>query len=97
MLARGSLGNPWLFEQVLGTRADEPTRDEVLDELDWLIDRAVEHMGSERGGRWLRKAYPWYLDRLNAPKSLQAALQQAGSLAEVRTLLSGLREGALAA
>ncbi len=64
MLARGSLGNPWLFEQVLGTRADEPTRDEVLDELDWLIDRAVEHLGSERGGRWLRKAYPWYLDRL---------------------------------
>src|SRR5215470_11911876 len=41
MLARGSLGNPWLFEQVLGRRDDEPTRDEVLSELDWLIDRAV--------------------------------------------------------
>ena len=33
MLARGSLGNPWLFGQVLGTRAGEPTRDEVLAEL----------------------------------------------------------------
>ena len=26
MLARGSLGNPWLFEQLLGLRADEPDR-----------------------------------------------------------------------
>ena len=26
MLARGSLGNPWLFGQVLGTRAGEPDR-----------------------------------------------------------------------
>ena len=24
MLARGSLGNPWLFEQVLGTRDGDP-------------------------------------------------------------------------
>ncbi len=51
MLARGSLGNPWLFEQLLGLRADEPSRDEVLDELDWLIDRCVEHLGEDRGGR----------------------------------------------
>ena len=29
MLARGSLGNPWLFEQVLGTREGEPAREEI--------------------------------------------------------------------
>src|SRR5437764_316699 len=27
MLARGTLGNPWLFEQLLGERDDEPSRD----------------------------------------------------------------------
>src|ERR671911_364796 len=32
MLARGSLGNPWLFEQVLGARDDGPGVGEVLDE-----------------------------------------------------------------
>src|SRR5690349_9352675 len=42
MLARGALGNPWLFEQVLGTRTAEPTREEVLAELDWVMRRAVE-------------------------------------------------------
>src|ERR1700759_5104116 len=39
LLARGSLGNPWLFAQVLGRRVIEPDRDEILDELDWVIDR----------------------------------------------------------
>ena len=45
MLARGSLGNPWLFEQLLGAREREPTRAEILDELDWTIERAIEHFG----------------------------------------------------
>ena len=36
MLARGALGNPWLFEEVLGTREDEPTRDEIVAELAWV-------------------------------------------------------------
>ena len=66
-LARGSLGNPWLFERLLGDRSDDPTPEEVLDELDWVIDRAAEHFAPERAARYLRKFYPWYLDRLDAP------------------------------
>ena len=45
MLARGALGNPWLFAQVLGDRTDEPTREEIVDEWRWVLDRAVEHLG----------------------------------------------------
>jgi len=91
MLARGSLGNPWLFEQVLGTRETDPTRDEILAELDWLIDAMLEHMGPERGGRWLRKAYPWYVDQLRLPraeaKALQEALQRSEDASGARALL----------
>jgi tRNA-dihydrouridine synthase B len=91
MLARGALGNPWLFEQVLGTRTDAPSRVEVLTELDWLMDRLVEHMGPERGARWMRKAYPWYVERLGLDRSdahaLQQALQASSSVAEARELL----------
>src|SRR5215208_6879130 len=35
MLARGCLGNPWLFGEVLGTRAEPPARAEILAELHW--------------------------------------------------------------
>jgi len=90
MLARGSLGNPWLFERLLGTRASEPTREEVLAELDWVMDRAVEHLGPERAGRYLRKFYPWYLEHLGASKSLQQALQETRSVADARAILTTL-------
>jgi tRNA-dihydrouridine synthase B len=91
MLARGALGNPWLFSQVLGERVEGPTPDEVLAELDWVMDRAVEHLGPERAGRYLRKFYPWYLDLLGASKELQSALQATGSVAAARAALAQLR------
>jgi tRNA-dihydrouridine synthase B len=87
MVARGSLGNPWIFEQVLGGRKAEPSRAEVLTELDWLVERAIEHFGEPRAARWLRKAYPWYLARLGADRRLNEALQQTVSTAEARGLL----------
>ena len=91
LLARGSLGNPWLFEQLLGHRAVEPDRDEILSELDWVIARAREHLGDERATRYLRKFYPWYVERLAPPpadaKQLQTALQTAPSLEAAVALL----------
>src|SRR5919199_901731 len=88
MLARGSLGNPWLFAQLLGERTTEPTREEVRAELDWVMDRAVEHLGGPRAGRYLRQFYPWYLERLGADKTLRQALQQTSSVEEARRLLN---------
>ena len=87
LLARGSLGNPWLFEELVGGRCHEPGRDEVLAELDWVIDCAGEHLGPERAARYLRKFYPWYLERLGGDHTLQDLLQRADTLTEARELL----------
>jgi nifR3 family TIM-barrel protein len=94
LLARGSLGNPWLFEQVLGRRESEPSHDEILAELDWVIACAVEHLGEDRATRYLRKFYPWYVERLGGGKALQAALQTAPTLAAARELLEPARAAA---
>jgi tRNA-dihydrouridine synthase B len=91
MLARGSLGNPWLFAQLLDDRQGEPTREEILDELDWVVDRAVEHLGEERAARYLHKFHPWYLSRLGEPRSTLAELQCANRLEDQRVLLRNLR------
>jgi nifR3 family TIM-barrel protein len=84
LLARGSFGNPWLFEQVLGTRAEEPTREEILQEIDWVLERAVEHLGEPRAARYLRKFYPWYVTRLGEGKVMQDRLQRSNSTTEAR-------------
>jgi tRNA-dihydrouridine synthase B len=91
MLARGSLGNPWLFEELLDGRTENPTADEILDELDWMMDAAAEHFGPDRAARWMRKAYPWYMERLGASKHVQARLQATDSLEAAHAVLSELR------
>jgi nifR3 family TIM-barrel protein len=90
LLARGSLGNPWLFEQVLGRRVSEPSREEILAEVDWVIASAVQHLGEDRATRYLRKFYPWYVERLGGGKAVQAALQTAPTLSAARELLEEL-------
>jgi len=97
MLARGSLGNPWLFEQVLGERDGEPSAAEVVAELQWVVDRAVEHLGEERAGRYLRKFYPWYVARMaldrETCRGLQESLQSADTLEQARGLIRGVPAG----
>jgi nifR3 family TIM-barrel protein len=103
LMARGSLGNPWVFGELLGLRDSEPGPEEILAELDWVIDRAAEHLGAERANRYLRKFYPWYVERLGrayaeslgGTKALQAALQSAPTLEEARALVRRAPVGAV--
>ena len=91
MLARGALGNPWLFAELLGLADGEPDDAAVLAELDWMMERTVEHLGAVRAGRFLRKFYPWYVDRLGGDKSLRSALQQTEDVAAARAVLAARR------
>jgi nifR3 family TIM-barrel protein len=101
LLARGALGNPWLFERVLGTRVGPPAIDEVIDEWQWVVDRAGEHFETDqRAARYLRKFHPWYLERfkeidpeiftrarLNA---INQELQRTESLDAARTAIASI-------
>ncbi len=55
----------------------------------WVIDRAEEHLG-ERAGRYLRKFYPWYLERLEVGRREADAFQRVESLDEVREMVRAL-------
>jgi tRNA-dihydrouridine synthase B len=96
MIARGSLGNPWIFEALTGRRSGEPDRQDVIAELLWVMDRAEEHLGSDRAARYLRKFYPWYLERLGTDKDAAATLQASDDLGRARRLVSELAEPAAA-
>ncbi|MDX6616051.1 MAG: tRNA-dihydrouridine synthase [Solirubrobacterales bacterium] len=97
MVARGSLGNPWIFEELTGVRAEPPARAEVIAELLWIIDRAEDHLGEERAARYLRKFYPWYTERLGVSHSDAGRFQRSEDLGEARRLIASLGAPAVAA
>jgi tRNA-dihydrouridine synthase B len=94
MIARGSLGNPWLFEELTGRRHEPPAAGEVATELLWVIDAAEEHLGRERAERYLRKFYPWYMERLEAPQAVVEELQRSADLDRARELIGTFAEAA---
>ncbi len=87
MIARGSFGNPWLFEELTGRRAAPPSREEVVAELLWTIDRAEEHLGPQRAARYLRKFYPWYVESLGVSTEVAEELQRSADLPRARQLI----------
>ncbi len=87
MIARGSFGNPWLFEELSGRRQAPPSRAEIATELLWVLDRAEEHLGAERAQRYLRKFYPWYTTRLGASPEVVDELHRSADLARARELI----------
>jgi nifR3 family TIM-barrel protein len=97
MIARGALGDPWIFERLTGRRTRPVDEAQVLAELDWVLERGECHWGPERAARNLRKFYPWYLDRLGVTGAEAHAYQRAESVAQVRRMLTQLAPSALVA
>jgi tRNA-dihydrouridine synthase len=89
MIARGSFGNPWVFEELTGRRTEPPGREEIVAEWLWVLERAVEHLGAERAASYLRKFHPWYVERLNGTPELKNALQLATSVEAQRAVIEG--------
>jgi tRNA-dihydrouridine synthase B len=96
MLARGTLGNPWRFERLLGRRQGEPGAEDVAHELEWVMARCEEHLGVERAGRHLRKFYPWYARRMGLSGGSRDALVTAPTTALARRALSPIQDSRLA-
>lgn len=90
MIARGSFGNPWIFEELTGGGAAAPPPEQVQEELLWVIDRAEEHLGAERAARYLRKFYPWYLPRLGVSAGDLEGIDRIDDLGLVRERIASL-------
>ena len=63
-----------------------------MRELLWTMDHAERHLGGARAARYVRKFYPWYLERLGVRGTDADALQRTETLGEARGLLMGLAE-----
>lgn len=61
MIGRGTMGNPWIFEQIIKGEQREITNEERLETIIKHIELACELKGEIVGVKEMRKHIPWYV------------------------------------
>jgi len=94
MLARGAMGNPWLFSRTLaylqtGILPPEPTANEI-------INTAIQHVQAVEahpGGRIeeMRKHISWYTKGMHGSADIRRRVNLAKTATEMETLLKEMR------
>jgi len=93
MIARGSFGDPWIFGELTGSGSPPPAPAEIAAELLWVVARAEEHLGEVRASHYLRKFYPWYIERLGMSRGEADAFQRLTDLDEAREMIAAAGSG----
>ena len=96
LIARGALGNPWIFAQISDVLAGRPARAILMEErvraVKRHLDLHVEQYG-ERGVVTFRKHLSWYFKGQPHAKQFREAMHTASTLAELHRLLDVLADG----
>ena len=100
MIARGAMGNPWIFEEIksyLETGTNEsyvpPTPDELADEVYCHISEMIDFYGPELGFKVARKVILDYMSGRGFPRVLKTKVIEIASLNDLKIFTDELRKG----
>ncbi len=98
MIGRASMGNPWIFSRTIhylatGELLPEPAWEERIRTALRHLDLLVELKGERIGVLEMRKHAAWYLKGLRGAARLREKINQAGSVKEMRDILTGILNG----
>lgn len=108
MIARGAMGNPWLFQEILESRSNAdylsgeidfknvfkyPTAEEIADEMRLHIHEMVEYYSEERGLILSRKVVLDYLRGRGFNREIKKEVSTMKTLAEFDVIYQEMRKG----
>ena len=91
MVARGAIGNPWIFSELLGKPNAKPTHNELCDVMQEHIEGMVECYGERTGLILARKICTAYLHGRGYRKEYRIRGSQIAQLVEFQELMQDLR------
>lgn len=96
MVARGALGNPWLFAEIAaaldGKSYTLPTQRARLEVAKQHFLTMLEALGERRGCAEAKKHIAWYIKGMNGAAAARASVMTAESPSEIIRIISTLQE-----
>jgi nifR3 family TIM-barrel protein len=97
LVARGCLGNPWIFRQIetylaTGRIAPLPATEEILDVMQLHLEMMIHEHGEKNAVALMRKFIGWYLKGRRFVRSVRARVNETKTRLEFLELLDRVRE-----
>ena len=92
MVARGALGNPWIFKSLREGRDYVPAVSEKLDIIKRHFGLMLEEKGEYVAVRLMRKHIGWYIKGMRGATSLRRSINELESADEIYAAIEGLRQ-----
>lgn len=93
MIARGALGNPWVFREITDPSFDAPTVSEFADTMESYMEDMLECYGREFAYVVARKTILEFLKGRGYPGSLRASISFLNGPDSFHELMSAVRQG----
>jgi tRNA-dihydrouridine synthase B len=93
MIARGSLGCPWIFKSILEHKEYVPSNSEKLSVILKHIDLACKYDGERTSRMKLRKHLAWYLKGMDNGAKYRDMINKSESIDEMKQIISGAFNG----
>jgi len=93
MVARGALGNPWIFSEISallskGERIPKPAPEEKMAMVMRHLDLQIAQDGEKNGVLKMRKQIGWYLKGARNASAVRNAVNSSSDLSEIRELIT---------
>ena len=87
MIARGSLGTPWIFKTILKQKEYTPSNNEKLSIILYHIDLACKYEGERTSRMKLRKHIAWYLKGIDNGAKYRDMINKSESIDEMKQIV----------
>ena len=93
MIARGAMGNPWIFDEIAGERVKYQTPEELCDEMERHVFETAEYYGEELAMKLSRKFILDYLGGRGYTGKLKCKVAEICTVSDFKCFMQEVRKG----